>query len=166
MKQEYISAFTKSILELFESMLDCTVMISEATPSKAEEENPDIIGLIGLSGTARGILALKFPVKTALAVVGKLIGQELQTIGPAVIDGVGELVNIVAGSAKREFEKHSISLSLPTVVRGNIYRLQNLSDLEWLTASFESELGNFSMEVSFKTITTGKKEVEDASVSC
>ena len=74
-KAEYINPFIMSVTELFESMLDCPVTMGP--PGIADNEGggpPDIIGVIGLSGTAQGTVCLKLPVKTALKIVGKMIG--------------------------------------------------------------------------------------------
>jgi len=163
MKAENINPFIQSISEVFESMLDSKVAVKDLHLSAADEGHPDIIGLIGLSGTAKGIVALKLPVPTALAIIGKMVGTGFKSVDSSVIDGVGELVNIIAGNAKAKFEGQSISLSLPTVVRGSIYRLQNLGEMVWLSLPFESELGEFSLEVSFKQMSTTKQEVAHAS---
>ena len=124
MNVEHINPFIESVSELFESMLECSVSAGETEISKDKQDSPDIIGLIGLSGTAKGIIALKFPPETALKVISKMVGMKFRSIDPTVIDGVGELINIIAGNAKKKFQGHSISLSLPTVVRGSIYKLQ------------------------------------------
>jgi len=166
MKVENINPFVESVAETFENMLDCTVVTKDPVVDKEDQGNPDIIGLIGLSGTAQGIVALKLPVKTALAVVGKMAGMEIRGVDSSIIDGVGELVNIIAGNAKSKFEGHAIALSLPTVVRGSIYRMTNLGDTVWLTIPFESALGGFSLSVSFKAVEqSSKKEAVHASVS-
>jgi len=75
---------------------------------------------------------------------------------------MGELVNIIAGSAKTKFEGHSISLSLPTVIRGSIYKLSNLGNTVWLSLPFQSDFGEFSIMVSFKPTDAPKKEAVNA----
>ncbi len=166
MKAENINPFILSVTETFEHMLDCRLESGAPTCVPEDSNQPDIIGVIGLSGTAQGIVALKLPVNTALAVVGKMIGAELRSVDSSIIDGVGELVNIIAGNAKVKFAGHSISLSLPTVVRGGIYKLNNLSNTVWLTVPFKSELGEFAVSVCFKAEVSSQKEATHASVSC
>ena len=165
MRAENINPFIESVAETFESMLECSFEAGDPVLNEDAEGTPDIIGVIGLSGTAQGIVALKLPVKTALAVIGKMIGVEIRGIDSSIIDGVGELVNIIAGNAKAKFEGHAISLSLPTVVRGSIYKLTNLSNTVWLTVPFESPLGEFSLSVCFKQAVQQEKEAVHASVN-
>lgn len=167
MKAENINPFIESVGDVFSNMLDCSVeMGNPAVAGEDDKATPDIIGVIGLSGTAQGIVALKLPVKTALAIVGKMVGTDFKGVDSSIIDGVGELVNIVAGSAKARFKGHAISLSLPTVVRGSIYKLNNLSNTVWLTVPFKSPLGEFSLSVCFKPAVVKEKEAIHASASC
>ncbi len=165
MKAENINPFIESVMDVFESMLECEATMGELSADAEESTTPDIIGVIGLSGTAQGIVALRLPVRTALAIIGKMVGTEFRSIDSSIIDGVGELVNIIAGSAKARFKGHSISLSLPTVVRGSIYKLNNLSNTVWLTVPFTSDLGSFFISVCFKSVTADEKEGIHASVS-
>ncbi len=165
MKAENINPFIESVSETFENMLECSVEAGGPIPNEEAEGTPDIIGVIGLSGTAQGIVALKLPVKTALTVIGKMIGVEITSIDSSIIDGVGELVNIIAGNAKAKYEGQAISLSLPTVVRGSIYKLTNLTNTVWLTVPFDSPLGNFSLSVCFKKAVQPEKEALHASAN-
>ena len=160
-----INPFIESINDLFERMLSCKVDLGK--PSRANLANvaSDITGIIGLSGTVMGVVALRFPEQTAVAVVSRMAGVPLKTVDPAIIDGIGELVNIAAGGAKGKLEGHSISVSLPTVTRGGIYRLRNMRDTVWMDVPFESELGAFSMIVTLKQSADKKAEVASESFS-
>ena len=67
-----------------------------------------------------------------------------------VIDGVGELVNILAGNAKKDLLDFRIIISLPGVITGNKYKINWLKDVPVITIPFESELGDFTVNVSLK----------------
>ncbi len=160
MKVENINPFIESVMETFDSMLNCRVKVGKPAVTKDDEDADDIIGVIGLTGTARGIVAIRLPIKTAVTSIGRLVGVEFKEIDSSIIDGVGEMINIIAGNAKVKFEGQKISLSLPTVVRGNMYKLNNLTGAVFLTLPFSSELGDFDLLVSFKSSdeAVGKKE--------
>ena len=160
-----INPFIESINDLFERMLDCKVVLGRPSRADFSIVSSDITGIIGLSGSVLGIVALRFPEKTACAVVGRMVGTEINTVDPSIIDGIGELVNIAAGGAKGKLEGHSIFVSLPTVTRGGIYRLRNMRDTVWMDVPFESELGEFSMIVTLKQSAEKKAEVVNESVS-
>jgi len=158
MKAEYINPFIESVTELFENMLECSVEMGSAGLATQRQGPPDIIGVIGLSGTAKGSVVLRFPLETALAVVGKMVNERFKGVDSSIIDGVGELVNIIAGNAKSRLKGHSISLSLPTVVRGDLCHLSNLQNIVWLALPFSSSLGDFSLAVNIQPSPVADKE--------
>lgn len=65
MKVEYINPFIESTYDVFSTMLGCEAVRGDVGVAKPEANPRDIMGLIGLSGMARGIVALSFPVETA-----------------------------------------------------------------------------------------------------
>lgn len=153
MKVEYINPFIESVHELFSTMFECEATRGDVGVCREVPPSRDIVAIITLSGPARGIVALSFPVKTALAMVGRMLGTEMHIIDDAVWDGLAELVNIVAGGAKAKFvrgEGRPIQLSLPTVVRGHSYAVDHPSNSAWLEVPFESDLGPFSLRVTFE----------------
>jgi chemotaxis protein CheX len=140
-------------------MIGAPVKMAEKHETITTPHPPDIIGVIGLSGSAQGMVALRFPDKSALAIIGQMVGTKFDEVDSAIVDGVGELVNMVAGSAKAKFRGHSISISLPTVVRGDICRLSNMNDAMWMELEFRSELGDFWLIVSLKAVEPKHQEV-------
>jgi len=165
-KAEYINPFIESVSEVFENMLECTPEMGRARVAANEQEPSDLVGIIGLSGTAQCTVAIRLPLPTALAIVGKMVGAKLESDDSAISDGVGELVNIIAGNAKAKLAGHSLSLSLPTVIRGSILKSSKLQGFEWLELPFSSSLGGFSLAISFKPTTVVEKEAIHESPGC
>jgi chemotaxis protein CheX len=165
MKAENINPFIESVTETFEQMLDVKASMGKPELSVTDSGTPDVIGVIGLSGTAQGIVALTLPVQTALKVVSKMVGTEFRSIDSSIIDGVGELINIIAGNAKAKYQGHKISISLPTVVRGSIHKMSKMENTVFLMVPFESELGAFSLMVTFRPMVSTEKEATHASVN-
>lgn len=152
MKVEYINPFIESTYDLFTTMLNAQAKRGDV--GLAGEANPrDIMALIGLSGKARGMVALSFPVDTALNMVNRLLGTEIRLVDDTVSDAIAEMVNIVAGGAKAKLNIGGgapLDLSLPTVVRGNSYNVDYPSGSVWLEVPFESDLGAFRLRVTFE----------------
>ena len=65
-------------------------------------------------------------------------------------DAVGELVNMIAGSAKAQFEGKDISISCPNMVLGDSHTVQSGSDTVGVVIPCESDCGVFSVEVTSK----------------
>lgn len=154
MKVEYINPFIESVYDLFSTMLSSTAKRGDVGVLKGEPTSArHIMALIGLSGPARGMVALSFPVETALRMVNRLLGTETKVLDDTVSDAMAELVNIVAGGAKARFPLEDgvapIDLSLPTVVRGSNYNVDYPSGSVWLEVPFETDLGPFDLRVTF-----------------
>jgi chemotaxis protein CheX len=153
MQVEYINPFIESVHELFGTMLNAKVQRGKVGVSSGGTNPRDVMALIGLSGAARGIVALAFPVDTALNVVNRLLDTDTRVMDDTVSDAIAEVVNIVAGSAKARINNGNeqvIDLSLPTIVRGNNFSVEYPSKSIWLDVTFDSELGAFTMRVTFE----------------
>jgi chemotaxis protein CheX len=152
MKAEYINPFIEAVLETCKTMLNTDLAQGNPSVHKGLERSNDIAAIIGLAGPACGTVVLSFPVETALAMVSQLVGSKVIVVDDVVKDGVAELVNIVAGSAKAKFITETgepIELGLPTVIRGSYFIMDGPTNSIWLDVPFESLLGNFLLRVTF-----------------
>jgi chemotaxis protein CheX len=152
MKAEIVNPFIESVNELFATMLNCPAERQQIGVVRGSPAAHEVTAVIGLSGTAKGTVALSFPQRTASVIVGRLLGSGPVESGEALTDGVAELVNMVAGGAKAKLSANrgtAIDLSLPTVVLGKNVQLQSPSQADWLDIPFESELGPFTVRVTF-----------------
>ena len=153
MKAEYVNPFIASVLDLFEKMLGCKATRGKIGVAKKGATSKEITALIGLGGPARGTVSISFPTDTAASMVARMLGTESQLSDDMLVDGTAELVNIVAGGAKAKFCKDGeapMDLSLPTVIRGEAFRIQYPSKTVWIEVPFTSELGSFNLRVAFE----------------
>jgi chemotaxis protein CheX len=154
MKVEYINPFIESVNDFFTTMLGSSVVRGKIGVTSGANNPRDIVAIIGLSGPARGTVALSFPTNTALHIVNRLLGMELTVVDENVSDGVAEVVNIVAGGAKAKLVTDGgtpIDLSLPTVLRGNNFTVEYPLQSVWLEVPFDSDLGDFCLRVTFES---------------
>ncbi len=153
MNVAYINPFIESVNELFTTMLGCAPERGRVGLVKPGGPSDDLTAVIGLSGPVRGTVALSFPDSTARAMVGRLTGLPEADLSDSLGDGLAELVNIVAGGAKAKLNTGGgtvTDLSLPTVVRGQNYSVEGLTQTTWLDVPFASELGAFTLRVTFE----------------
>ncbi len=154
MKVEYINPFIESIGAFFGKMLGCA---AERRPAALTREIPrasELTALIGLAGPIRGMVMLVFPVPTALELAERLTQVPSKVVDDALLDAVGEAVNIVAGGAKAKLvgeDDTPITLSLPSVVRGSDYTVEVPGGEVWLDIPFTSAIGPFGLRVSLGT---------------
>lgn len=152
MKAEYINPFLESVDQLFSNMLGSQAKRGALGTSRGLPAGFEITALIGPSGPAKGTVALSFPTQTAAAMVGRLLGSQPVDASETLIDGVAELVNIIAGNAKAKLSaglQKPIDLSLPTVIRGKNFQFQGPSQALWLDIPFVCDMGEFCVRVTF-----------------
>jgi len=147
----YANPFIVSTIETFKKMLNIEGKTGKVALKVNNSYSYDVSGVIGLSGEAQGAICLSFPKEVALKAVSALLGMEIKEMGPDVSDGIGELVNIVAGNAKQYLTKYSLSISLPKVIIGKDLVLAPTKGVPTLVVPFISSLGEFAIEISLKT---------------
>ena len=158
MKQsDIIAPFVKSAQELFKTMLSCEDLQRGKVGFAEKKTNaePELTGIVGLSGPDRGTIVISFPHSTALAMVSAFMGMQVTEIDADVADAVSEMVNIISGGAKPNLPhtpEEPFELGLPTVVNGQDYMIQAPSDVKWLEIPFSSDMGAFSIRVTFESM--------------
>jgi chemotaxis protein CheX len=119
---DYIESFVEVCTNVFQDLAG--IELSSGSPffvdtTSSENENWDISGVIGLSGDARGAVAVSFKTDLAILLTDKLTGTRHTVLDDDVTDAVGELVNIITGNAKKKLEgNYNLVISLPSIVKG------------------------------------------------
>ena len=147
MKAEYINPFLTATIKAFDTMLQCT--LTRGTPYIKEGVVPEheVSGVIGLSGKAKGTVVLGLGREAALSAAQALLEERPSEIDGDVTDAVGELANIIAGSAKAKLEHLQLSVGLPTVITGRGHRIEFPSRVTPICIPFESKWGAVTVEV-------------------
>ena len=110
----------------------------------------EVSALIGLAGETTGAVVLSFSRETAIRIISILSGKQHTALSNEVLDGVGELVNIIAGNAKRDLLDFRIMISLPGVLVGDSYRIKWPQGIPVITIPFDADVGAFTVNVSLK----------------
>jgi chemotaxis protein CheX len=152
MQVKYINPFIKASMNLFKDFLGLEVTTGKPFVVDDPETLSEVSGLIGLAGETAGAVVLSFSRDTAIKLVSKMVGQEFDDFGTEVADGVGELINIIAGNAKKDLDQFRIEISLPGVIVGDEYQLHWPEGIPVVSIPFESDAGPFSVNVSLSDI--------------
>lgn len=152
MKVEYINPFVKATQNVFRTMMNV-----EAVAEKPFLFDPisgdhayDISGIIGLSGETTGAVVLSFTKLCALKAVSAFSGMEIKIFDQTVVDAIGELINIIAGNAKKDLTEFNLNISLPSVIKGHSHKLNWPTGVPVIMIPFNSPLGEFSLSVSMR----------------
>jgi len=139
--------------EIFASM----VMLG-ATPGSAFERADEplldsVSGVVSLTGKYSGLLALHFPVSSAMDVAGAFLDLELEEIDADVLDAIGELTNMLAGNIKAELDPSGsqVQLSIPSTFHGDEYRIERIAGTANICIPFYLDYGDFQVELQLKS---------------
>lgn len=115
----------------------------------------DISALIGIAGEARGVVVLSFPGNLAQELTGILTGTQKTQLDDDVIDTVGEIVNIIAGNAKKGLEEFKLMISLPSIVQGSHHQIGwPTGPIPIIGIPFTTPKGHFGLSVGLENIIT------------
>ncbi|HBS29714.1 MAG TPA: chemotaxis protein CheX [Phycisphaerales bacterium] len=155
MDQNYILPFIKSTRNIFETMFQMSVEVSDPVVRKGDSPSHDVSGIIGMSGDTEGSVVLSFPMETARRIVTVFTGQEVGENLEDLSDAVGELVNMIAGGAKAQFAGQKVSISCPSVVIGSSHSVYGRKDAVCVTIPCACDCGEFNVEVSTRPAAKG-----------
>jgi len=101
-----------------------------------------VTGMIGVHGEASGFITVNLAEKAAFSLVGGLLQERFDSLTDQVIDGVGEITNIIAGGIKKGLGGTAWSYShvtVPSVIVGQHYQIAYSKGLEYVSVTFEQE---------------------------
>ena len=150
MQVKYINPFLAASVNLFRDYLG--LKVKNGTPFILDDPQnlSEVSAIIGLAGETAGAVVLSFSRETAIEIVSRMEKRTYTALGTEVIDGVGELVNIIAGNAKKDLLDFRIDISLPGVITGQTYRIHWPEGVPVVAIPFESDAGPFSVNVSLR----------------
>ncbi len=139
--------------EIFETMIMVEAKAGEPLDKPVTTFDKGMTSMVGFAGFRQGMLAIHTPEAVAIDITALFLGMEVEKIDEDVIDALGELANMVAGSIKPLMAKDGVDveLSLPSVIHGSEYSMTTLADAELIVVPFKLDSGNFLVELAFKS---------------
>ncbi len=134
----------KSVIEAVEQALQmCDTQARCVALARVPARDPgSVTGLIGVHGNVSGYITVNLAERVAKSVVGGLLQDSFETLTNQVIDGVGELTNIIAGGIKKGVlgsQWAFNNVTVPSVIVGRNYQIAFCRGLEYLSVTFEQE---------------------------
>jgi CheY-specific phosphatase CheX len=139
-------AFFNSTMFTFDKML--MISLEPKPVEQIDATSFEISGVIGFSGGVMGNCALRITAAGAQELVTRIAGEAIES--PAEIaDGVGEIVNMIAGNAKAALADYVVTLSFPEVIRGKGHEIGFHRHSDIVTFGFSSEIGDCIVIVAY-----------------
>lgn len=155
-EMEYLSPFISSTRDVFSTMASMDVDFKQIYFQNDHRMLGDISGVIGLSGEAEGTVVITLYWDLAQQVISSIMGVTVEEISPELLnDGVGEIINMISGSAKRYLTdtRYYFQLSLPTVIIGWHHEIGHPENSTVAILVFDYKDKSFALQVS---LTPGK----------
>jgi chemotaxis protein CheX len=128
----------ETVEEVFGLMLGVPVEVVEGV-LQAGDETATMTAMIGLAGAISGTCAMLVRSEAGIHMAGCMAGMELTAVDETVLDGLGEITNMLAGAWKAKIpELHgSVMLSVPTVVTGTQYEVHRKEPVFFVERSYK-----------------------------
>jgi chemotaxis protein CheX len=153
MNIKHIEPFVEATVAMFRDMLGMEPeFLTPHLLDRSARQDWDISGIIGIGGDSKGVVVISFSAALVREITGRLVGRPVALDDPDVVDAVGELVNIIAGNAKRGLEDYRLNISLPSIVRGNEHQVAWQSDVPIVALPFRVGELKFNLSVGLENI--------------
>lgn len=147
MRVEFINPFVAATVNVFEMMLGCRLERGSLALKREHAPTHEVSGLIGLSGRCRGMVVVSVGRLTAIRAAEAMLGVRPEELNSEVMDAIGELTNMIAGSAKSQLEEYRLTIGLPTVICGKTQAIAFPSQSQPIVIPFDSEIGPVCVQV-------------------
>lgn len=154
---DFIIPFINATHSTFEIMMRLKLTRHETYIKKNYVMFGDVTGFIGVSGKLCGTAAISMPGPLAVECIGAMMNEEIAEgwADMAVHDGVGEIINMIAGQAKTTLGNtpYRFEITLPIIVSGRGHELYHKQGTTSVSVIFSTEKGE-ELAVDISTLDT------------
>lgn len=153
MNVKYINPLLESTISVLSTMAMVEATPGKPTLKEGDTALGDVTGMIDLSedGKTKGSLAISFPSEVIFDIAEKMLGEPAQALDESIVDMVGEITNMITGSAKRIFSEQGLEfdLTLPHTTVGSDNPLTHSVEGSPIVLPFSTSAGSFYLELCF-----------------
>lgn len=144
-----IVPFARSTQNVFATMASTKTEVLRPYVKEGSTAPYDVSGIIGFSGGIVGSVVLSFQLATARQLVAAFAGADIDPDSPDFADAVGELANMVIGSAKKDLGAIA-DITPPTVIIGHGHAVARLRGTPCVVIPCRAPAGEFAVEVNIR----------------
>jgi chemotaxis protein CheX len=152
MKADFVNPFISGLLNVMSTMAQTTLTPGKPQRKQSDVAKGDVSGLIGMVGPdVKGSMSITFDESLALTIMERMVGERPVKIDAEVGDMVGEVTNMICGSAKRDLgEKgYEFGMATPIVVSGKSHSISHQVDGPKIILPFMCDEGHAHLEICF-----------------
>ncbi|MDO9307855.1 MAG: chemotaxis protein CheX [Deltaproteobacteria bacterium] len=140
-EEQLASYVISATQDVFSTMIMMDVVDEFPMKEPVSRFKCSITGMVGFAGTYSGVISIHCPVELALKITSNMLGIECDEVNDDLNDAIGEIANMLGGSVKQVLSKGGldVKLSIPTVISGEDYTVNSLSDSDCVVIPFVVE---------------------------
>ncbi len=152
MNVEFINPFLSATIGVLKTMAFTEVQSGKPFLKKDKISCGDVSGVVGITGPPNGSMSLTFSRASIIQIVSSMLGETFQEINNDIKDAVGELSNMISGTARNELgnKGYTFKTSIPIVVSGPGHEIRHQCKAPTIAIPFRTTAGTFVVEVSFE----------------
>ena len=147
-----IMPFVTSVRSVFATMVKVPTTVGRPALKTTPGATYDVSSMVGFHGTVTGCMVVRLQTRAAEQLASAFTGTPLTTVDPDFADALGELANMIAGSAKKDFG-HGATISIPSVIIGTGHVIACPREVPCIVIPCQTPLGDFAVEVSIEPMT-------------
>jgi len=147
-----VDAVTQATTSVYSMMANLEVAPQEALDHAEPEPVTRVAAVLGFTGDWLGTGMLLRSERFACRVGSAMLLCEVQEVNGDVLDGIGEMANMILGNFKESMESHvgPLLLSVPIVVYGKNFSTRTPLKAMWTIVPFKIEDETFEVRVCIK----------------
>ena len=145
-----VAAVQQAAESVFSMMLGLRVQIQPHQTVDQPDPVNGVVALLGFTGPWAGTGVVYCDERFACKIGSAMLMTEVTEINGDVLDGLGEVANMILGNLKESLEPHTgpLGLSVPTVVYGKNFSTRSAIKAAWTLVPFKSgDDGRFEVRV-------------------
>tara|TARA_B110001454_G_C12723156_1_gene435774 strand:+ start:2497 stop:2991 length:495 start_codon:yes stop_codon:yes gene_type:complete len=146
-----INSFIEGVSKTLETMASTKVTFGKPFVEQKFSARGEVAGVVGMvSNEYKATLTLSFPKPAILQILENMLGEKYSDITDEVFDAVGELTNMIYGSAKGTLNDlgYNFEMAIPTVIKGQFIMLQHSKSATLVIPFKLSNQTEFYIEIS------------------
>lgn len=153
MKADFVNPFLNATMNVLSMMASVKPVPGKPFLKKDNKAHGDISGVIGLTGSSKGVVVITFSKEAALKIVSSMLGETYTELNSDISDAVGEITNMISGDARRELAEkgYNFEAGLPSIIKGPGHEIENITKGPTVAIPFDLEGAKFVVETSFES---------------
>jgi chemotaxis protein CheX len=147
--------FRHSIEDIFTAMVGKSPEFIDVYLISSKFHRGEVSGFISLIGHNNGSVMITFRESLAKSLISTIMGSDIvNTDGDVMADGVGELVNMIAGGVKSRLSYSGLTfrVSFPEVIRGLEQPIAQVSNMPYIAIVYKVGEEYFAVQCSLAAL--------------